>query len=502
MTWSFTPHWPTQAGKIRCNDSNAAVMANANSNTVPLCVDLDGTLVRSDMLIESILILARQSPWSLFKLPHWLIKGKSVLKHEVAQRCDLSDAVVPYNQEVIDYVTNERSKRKAVLVTGSHHSIAELVQQQTGLFDEIKGSDESVNLTSHRKGEWLVSEFGEQGFDYIGNDSDDLNVWPLAREAMVVSRPNGIVSKTSQTFSKIFELPSTNVKDYLSLLRVHQWSKNVLVLVPFALDQRFGDWPSTFAILLAFFAMCLLASLTYIVNDMLDLQADRQNETKAKRALPSTRITLEEGAKIGLLLALAVVILGFFLPAAFNLILLCYTAMTLSYSFVLKRYVILDVCMIAALHTLRVVGGTVAIAAEWSFWLLAFSMFIFFSLALAKRVAELINLQKANKEKTLGRDYRVSDLPVLISTGVSTGYLSVLIVALYINSDKVRVMYNTPDFLWLVCPILMYWIGRLWMITARGEMHEDPIIFAMRDRTSLDIAGVVAVVVVAAKLIG
>ncbi len=417
-------------------------------------------------------------------------------------RCNLADAVIPYNEEVKAFVESERQHRTTVLVTGSHSTIADKVANDTQLFDLVKGSDIDTNLTSHRKRDWLVKEFGEKGFDYIGNDTDDLNVWPAARNALVVSAPTGITSKTNQTFTKVFETSQSKAMDYFSLLRVHQWSKNVLVLVPFALDQRFGDWSATLSILIAFLAMCLLASLTYIVNDMLDLQADRQNPTKAKRALPSTRVSLLQGAKVIGLLLLAVVILSFFLPAAFNLILLSYALMTLSYSFVFKRYVILYVCMIAALHTLRVVGGTVAIAAEWSFWLLAFSMFIFFSLALAKRVAELINLQKDNKERTIGRDYRVSDLPVLIATGVSTGYLSVLIVALYINSDKVRVMYSTPEFLWLVCPILMYWIGRLWMITARGEMHEDPIIFAMRDRTSLDIAGLVAVIVIASKLVG
>ena len=477
-------------------------MTSINSNAVPLCVDLDGTLVRSDMLIESVLMMAKQNPASLLMLPFWLLKGKSHLKHQVALRADLSQAVIPYNQEIVDFVRAEKGRRKTVLVTGSHHTIATLVQEQTDIFDEVKGSSEDVNLTGPRKRDWLVDEYGEQGFDYIGNDTDDLHVWPSANQSMVVSAPDGIAAKTDLSFSKVFEVSGSKAADFFSLLRVHQWSKNVLILVPFALDQRFGDWPATVSILMAFMAMCLLASLTYIFNDMLDLQADRQNPTKSKRALPSSRISLVTGAKVAVLLLGMVLLLSAFLPYEFNLILLSYTILTLLYSFYFKQVAMLDVCMIAALHTLRVIGGTVAIAAEWSFWLLAFSMFIFFSLALAKRVAELLNLQKANKEVTLGRDYRVGDVPVLLASGVCTGYMSVLIVALYINSDKVRVMYNTPEFLWLVCPILMYWIGHIWMKTARGEMHEDPIIFAMRDRASLDIVGLVAVVVIAAKLIG
>jgi len=476
-------------------------MSSTKNAEVPLCVDLDGTLVNTDLLFESALMLIRQEPVCVFKLPIWLLKGKANLKHQIAKRVDLSSAIIPYNQDVIDFVKSQRSQRPTVLVTGSHQSIADLVGAQTELFDRVQGSDETVNLTNHRKRDWLLKEYGENGFDYIGNDTDDLQVWPAAREAMAVSTPNGITTQSAQSFSKVFNKTPSSAKDFLSLLRVHQWSKNVLILVPFLLDQRFGDWPATLSIVLAFLAMCLLASMTYIFNDMLDLQADRLNATKAKRALPSGKISLATGIKTMAVLLLLLLAICLFLPAAFNLILLSYLLLTLLYSFYWKQVAMLDVCTIAALHTIRVIGGTVAIQAQWSFWLLAFSMFIFFSLALAKRGAELINLKNAGKSSTVGRDYRVADIPVITASGISTGYLSVLIVALYINSDKVRVMYSTPEFLWLVCPVLMYWIGRIWMKTSRGEMHEDPIIFAMRDRVSLDTVGLMAVIVLAAKFI-
>jgi len=474
-------------------------MNSANNSTVPLCVDLDGTLVRSDMLIESCLMLIRQQPGAIFKLPGWLLGGKANLKHQIASRVDFSAATIPYNQEVVEFIRQERSNRQTVLVTGSDQRIADIVAEETDLFDCARGSDSEVNLTSKNKRDWLVEEFGENGFDYIGNDEDDLSVWPSSRNALVVSPSNGIAKTESISFSHVFDSHKTQFRDYLSLLRVHQWSKNGLILVPFVLDQRFGDWPATVAILLAFFAMSLLASITYIFNDMLDLQADRLNATKAKRALASGRVGLFLGAKTMVVLAVGLFICMAFLPMQFNLVLLSYLLLTLLYSFYFKQAVILDVCVIAALHTMRVIAGTVAIAATWSFWLLAFSMFIFFSLALAKRVAELMNLQKSGQEKTIGRDYRVADLPVLVASGVSTGFLSVLVVALYINSEKVSVMYSTPEILWLVCPVLMYWIGRLWMITSRGDMHEDPIIFAIKDRVSFDAIGLMAVVVIGAK---
>ena len=476
-------------------------MDSAANNTVPLCVDLDGTLVRSDMLIESCLMLIRQRPGTIFKLPGWLLGGKANLKHQIASRVDFSNATIPYNQDVVDFVREARADRQTVLVTGSDQRIADIVAEETELFDCVRGSDANVNLTSKNKRDWLVNEFGENGFDYIGNDEDDLSVWPSSRNALVVSPANGIAKSDSISFSHVFDTHKTQFRDFLSLLRVHQWSKNGLILVPFVLDQRFGDWPATIAILLAFLAMSLLASITYIFNDMLDLQADRLNETKAKRALASGRIGLFLGAKTMVVLAIALGICMAFLPMQYNLVLLSYLLLTLLYSFNFKQVVILDVCVIAALHTLRVIAGTVAISATWSFWLLAFSMFIFFSLALAKRVAELMNLQKSGQDNTIGRDYRVGDLPVLLASGISTGFLSVLIVALYINSEKVSVMYSIPEFLWLVCPVLLYWIGRLWMITGRGEMHEDPIIFAIKDRISFNAIGLMAVAVLAAKFL-
>ncbi len=477
------------------------VMTLSENSSIPLCVDLDGTLVRSDMLFESTLMLVRQHPACMLKFPFWLARGKANLKAQIAARVNLSSASIPYNEEILAFVREQRATRKTVLVTGSHQSIADIVADQTQAFDQIQGSSEQVNLTNSNKRDWLVQEFGENGFDYIGNDSDDLVVWPASRQALAVSTPQGIARTSGQDFERVFETDDFGIKDLLSLIRVHQWSKNALVLVPFALDQRIGDWPATFAIVLAFFAMSFLASMTYILNDMLDLQADRLNETKKHRAMASGKVPLLVGIKAMIALGIAVCVCAFFLPAQFNLILVAYLLSTLWYSFYLKRVMMLDVCMIAALHTLRIIAGTLAIAAAWSFWLLAFSMFIFFSLAMAKRVSELMNLQAAGVEKTVGRDYLVADLPVLTACGVATGFISVLVVALYINSEKVSEMYSTPQFLWLVCPILMYWIGRLWMKTGRGEMHEDPIIFAMRDKVSLETVVLMMIVVGAAAFV-
>lgn len=473
----------------------------STSNRRILCVDLDGTLVHTDLLLESLLCLLRSQPVCIFLVPFWLLRGKAYLKTEIASRVDFGDAKLPLNQDVISYIREARqSGAYVVLVTGSHQSLADAVARGAAesLFDEVQGTTGDINLTNVRKRDWLVERFGEKGFDYIGNEKDDLAVWQDADKALAVSSKNGIVARTTIEFDTIFEVPMVTWRDYLSLIRVHQWSKNVLILVPFFLDGRLSDGSAIIAITLAFFAMSLLASATYILNDMFDLQSDRQNTIKSKRVLASGRVPLSVGFKVIAMLLLAVFLLMFFLPIGFNLILGVYTVTTLLYSFDLKERAMVDVIVLAGLHTIRVVAGTLVIAAAWSFWLLAFSMFIFFSLALAKRVAELVNLEREGKVFPVGRNYTVADIPVLQSMGIVSGFLSVLVVALYINGEKVEKVYHQPMLLWLACPILMYWIGRLWLISARGYMHEDPIVFVMRDGISrVTVLLVVAVIALA-----
>jgi len=459
-------------------------MSDAIDSPVPLCVDLDGTLLRTDLLHESFLTLLREQPLQACRAPFWLAAGKARLKSEIAARVDFSAAELPYREEVVELIERERVHRPTILVTGTHQSLADVIGERSQLFDEVHGSNEHVNLTAERKRDWLVSRFGEGGFDYVGNDRDDLKVWPSARKCFAVSSKDGVAGDSAIVFEPLIDDPAPGLRDYLGLMRIHQWSKNALIVVPFLLDQRFGDLSAAIAVLLGLLAMGFLASATYIVNDLLDLQADRRNATKGQRALPSGRIPIARGLLVMGALAATSLAITLFLPLLFGLALATYLVLTLLYSFLLKRRPVIDVIMLAALHTLRVIAGTLVIAAEWSFWLLAFSMFVFFSLAIAKRVAELTNLARAGRSDAMGRGYTVADLPFLTSMGISTGYLSVLVVALYINGEKVVRVYSQPMLLWLLCPVLMYWIGHIWLKTARGEMHEDPIVFALKDQAS------------------
>lgn len=446
------------------------------------------------MLFECALRLLKSNPFIVFQMLLWLRQGKAVLKREVVSRVELDSTMFPYNSEIIDFIARSKSDRKTVLVTGSDQAIANFVAVDTDLFDVAKGSDGKTNLTAHNKREWLIQEFGVNGFDYIGNDGDDLVVWADSNKALLAGDFENTSKFPNVNFSKIFYVPNPSIKDYLNLIRVHQWSKNALVFIPFLLDKAVQSWANLVLILLAFLAMSLLASMTYIINDMLDLSADRSNDTKMNRALASCKVPILQGVLVAGVLFLMVCMLALVLPLNFNLILLLYLISTLYYSFELKRRIILDVCTIAVLHTLRIVAGLLAVEAAWSFWLLAFSMFIFFSLAVAKRVSELTNLKVSEREASTNRGYYIQDIPILSGVGVSTGFISVLVIALFIHSEEVAENYSQPILLWLLCPLLMYWIGRLWLITGRGNLHEDPIVFALKDRLSIYIVAAVILV--------
>ena len=476
------------------------ISMNTSSKTVPLCVDLDGTLIKTDLLFESLLKLIKQNPFAIFLVFIWLLKGKAHLKSQIAQRIDIAANTLPYNKEVIEYI--KLNSRKAILVTGSNWRLAAEVAEYLGIFHDVIASDEHINLTKATKRDHLIDRFGQNGFDYIGNDKDDWAVWTAARNVLIVSKDNKYLKETKKIFTpaKVFKLPSITFRDFIKAIRVHQWVKNFLIFIPFLLEHQLNNFANLQVLVLGFFCLSLLASCTYIINDLLDLESDRQNETKKLRAFASGKLSIKQGLAIMVLLFATVIATAPLLPLPFVLVLGAYFISTLSYSLYFKSIAMLDVCVLASLYTLRVIGGGIAINSELSFWLLAFSMFFFLSLALAKRVSELENLKQQQRQSSKGRAYQVIDLPMLTSAGVSSGILSIAVVALYINGEKVLQMYPLPQALWLICPLLLYWIGRVWMITARGEMHEDPILFAIRDHTSI-LTAFFAVLVILSALV-
>lgn len=473
------------------------------STDIPLCVDLDGTLVNTDTLIESFAKNFTDDPIRTLLSTRHLKQGKAQFKHHVARNVQLDASTLPYNADVVDFIRREKPSRKIVLVTGANVQIAQKVSSHLGLFDEIYASDEHTNLTRQNKQALLETKFGNAGFDYIGNDTDDLAVWPSARKAMVVSSEGAFLNQVREQFKphKEFITNKASVRDWLKFIRIHQWSKNLLIFVPFLLDHRFSQSIDLFTSTVAFLAFSLLASATYIVNDFLDIESDRKNSTKSKRALASSTIGILPALGVAALLLAISILLSAFLPGRFGLVLASYFLLTMLYSFYLKSMLMIDVCALAALHTVRIIAGTVVIQAAWSFWLLAFSMFFFLSLAIAKRVSELENIKAENKMNPSSRDYKVSDIDILISAGISSGFISVLVISLYVNSDKVKQAYEIPEVLWLICPLLLYWVGRLWILTSRGQMHEDPIVFALTDRISLAVLLLIGIIFLTAVIL-
>lgn len=469
----------------------------------PLVVDLDGTLLRTDLLIETGLVFFRDQPHRFLAPLQWLARGKACLKHELANAADLDVAVLPYDESVLGFLARERKEgRKTVLATASHHRLAEQVATHLGLFDDVIATESQRNLSSQTKRDVLVDRFGERGFDYIGNSRDDLPVWGAAREAYVVNASRSVVRR-AQAFGNVAAVLRSHratLRDWSKAFRLHQWLKNLLIFIPLLAAHQYTDWSSVLDAAVAFLTFGLCASSVYILNDLLDLRDDRHHARKRLRPFAAGRLSIQSGLVTFPLLLIAAFALGaWLLPTSFVLGLACYYALTLAYSLWLKRRVVIDVIALAALYTLRIIVGAVALAIPLSFWLLAFSMFLFLSLALVKRYAELFHLraQSAN-DKARGRGYFAADLPMIASLGAASGYMAVMVLALYVNDVQTAQLYRHQKIIWLACPLLLIWISRVWMLAHRGEMNEDPVIFAVRDRLSLSVGALVALVFLAA----
>jgi 4-hydroxybenzoate polyprenyltransferase len=453
----------------------------------PLVVDLDGTLVETDLLIESIVRLLREEPLALLALPGWLLKGRAYLKREVAQRVELDPTLLPYRSALLEYVRTERDTgRKVILATASDEGLANQVATHLGCFDQVLASDGITNLSGERKRARLVEQFGERGFDYVGNESRDLAVWSAARKAIVVNsspRLQRAVAKVTDSESAFVDR-GASLREYVSALRPEHWLKNLLVFVPVFAAHLFFSPVLVTRTVIAFAAFCCCASGGYLINDLLDLQADRRHPQKRLRPFASGRLPLAYGLLMApALLALSALLAGMLSPLVLGFLLL-YVAMTLAYSLRLKRVALLDIVVLASLYTLRVVAGSAAIAVWPSVWLLGFSMFLFVSLAFVKRYAELIIMRDVDGDHATARGYRLSDAELLASKGTASGYAAVLVLALYIASGAVKALYSRHQLIWFVCPLLLYWLGYLWLIAHRGQMYHDPLVFALRNRTS------------------
>jgi 4-hydroxybenzoate polyprenyltransferase len=465
----------------------------------PIVVDLDGTLIRSDVLVESGFAFLKSAPHRFYEPFVWLARGgKAVLKSRLAAETNIDVTILPYDDDLVEWLKEaRRSGRSLVLATASHERFAIEIASHLDLFDRVLATNEEVNLSSCKKRDALIAAYGEKGFDYMGNSHDDVAVWEAADRAYVVNPLPGVkrAARKQGNVERVFENHPPGLKVWAKSLRLHQWLKNALIFVPLLAGHFLGDLHRVFLSLMAFVAFGMCASSVYLLNDLLDLEDDRHHPVKRRRPLASGAMPLLTGMAITpVLLFGAIAISLLLLPWRFGAVLTCYYVLTLAYSIVLKRRVMVDVVVLAALYTARIVAGTAAIAAHLTFWLLAFSMFIFLSLALVKRYAELHSMKQRGLMKTRGRGYVASDLSLISSLGTSSGYLAVLVLALYIQDRGTTMLYRHPQIIWLACPLLLYWISRTWIIAHRGGMHDDPIVFAAKDRTSLAVVALCGII--------
>lgn len=461
-----------------------------------VCVDLDGTLVATDTAVENLLLFVRRFPLRVLELPLWLARGKAYLKHRLSKAAEIPVERLPYRATVIEWLRERKSEGSSiVLATGADVRIASRVAAHLGLFDEVHASDGETNLVGRRKAGFLRERYGR--FLYVGDSRVDLPVWEAAENAVVFGSRNlrDLVARSGKPALLLQAQPGQPLwNSWLRAIRVHHWSKNVLVFLPLFTSHRIAEGPLLRQALAAFFGFSFAASAAYLLNDLLDLPADRAHKGNTNRPFASGALPITAApAAIALLLILAA-LCSLWLPPAAGTILAMYFVLTLGYSFSWKSIPALDAVLLACFYLMRILFGGVVTGIRISIWLLAFSLFLFLSLALMKRLTELRS-GKAGQSTETYRGYRPTDAGLLAALAGASGYLSVLLLALYINSPEAALLYRKPAFLWVVCLVLVFWVSRTALLSNRGELHTDPVVFAFTDRASLACGAAAALLV-------
>jgi 4-hydroxybenzoate polyprenyltransferase/phosphoserine phosphatase len=472
--------------------------SGSGSTRVPLCVDLDGTLVKSDTLVDSLLVMLRTRPALLFKLPGRLLHGKAAFKAFVTESISLDVLHLPYHRDLLHFLQQERAQgRDLYLTTGADQRLAQRVAAHLGVFRGVLGSDGTTNLTGGNKLDRLRGQLGPGGFSYIGNARADLPLLAHATEPMVANPSLGLrMGMRARGIRPAREFVERE-HSLFKAIRLHQWAKNLLLFVPLLLSHRLSlvTFPTA---LTAFFCFSFTASATYIVNDLLDIETDRRHARKRQRPFASGDLGAIAGLSIVAVFLLLAVVAGRHLPVAFHSWLLFYLVATLAYTLYLKRLALVDVLVLAGLYTLRLLAGGAATQTPISHWLAGFSIFLFLSLAFVKRFAELENLRASNAPAKNGRGYLVADIEQMRSFGTASAFATVVVFANYISGRDVTILYRDPKLLWLIVPLMILWLCRVWLLASRGELSEDPVLFAITDKMSLLIGAVVAIIVLLA----
>jgi 4-hydroxybenzoate polyprenyltransferase len=497
-----------------------AGLNGAAASVLPLCVDLDGTLVKSDTLLDTVVVLARQSPGSLLKFPAWVAEGKAAFKQRVSQLAEIDVERLPYNRPLLEYLRQEHAGGRAIwLATGADTLLAERVASHLRIFQGVLASDGNTNLTGHNK----LGAFRErfpQGFSYVGNARPDVPLLTHCVAPMVANPRRGLLAGLRSAGvrpARTFADAASPLQAWVRAIRLHQWAKNVLIFLPLLLAHVRAAGPVA-ATVMAYLSFGLAASATYIMNDLLDLEADRHHARK-RRPFAAGDLSPITGVVTSAIFFAGALALAIMLPHVLTSLspgfvqngrgqfiawLAVYAGTTMAYSLRLKQVALVDVIVLSGLYTVRLLAGSAAAGVEISPWLAAFSIFFFLSLAFVKRFAELESVREgsdgAAAPAVKGRGYRVSDLEQVRSFGTASGCASVVVFALYIGLNAARELYPHYGRLWLLVPVMLLWLFRLWLQASRGELHEDPVVYAITDKRSLLLGVVVGGIVLSAAL--
>jgi 4-hydroxybenzoate polyprenyltransferase len=450
--------------------------------------------------METLAAVVRERPLLLFVLPFWLTRGRASLKRELASRARVDAALLPYDENLVAELRHQSAAgRTVVLATAADELVARRIADHLGFFDEVIASDGVTNLKRDTKARALTARFGEQGFDYVGGDRDDLPIWRHAHGALVVGSAPALMRQLATLGIAVRGTErDPSAPALMRALRVYQWAKNLLVFVPLLTAHRLLHGESVAAAMLAFISFSFVASAVYLANDLTDLEDDRRHPLKRRRALASGELPIASAIALAPVLLAAATLVSVLLPWEFGALLLAYVAVNLAYSLGLKRVALVDVFVLAGLYTLRILAGAAAIEVAVSDWLLAFSSFLFLSLALVKRSTEVAGALSRDEERVGGRGYVAQDGTLLAALGIASGYLSVLVFALYITSPQVTMLYRSPGLLWFAVPLFLYWISRMWLLAHRGRLQEDPLLFSLGDPASYTVGIAILMLMIAA----
>jgi 4-hydroxybenzoate polyprenyltransferase len=476
-------------------------MPYSDRRSVPLCVDLDGTLIKSDLLVESLARLLKQKPWLVLLVPFWCLRGRAALKRNMARQVSIDIASLPYNLPLLEWLNVQKANnRELLLVTAADESLAIQVADHLGLFDRVFASDGRQNLKGKRKLEFLRQQIHGE-FEYAGNSWSDLSIWQYSLNAITVGVSPSLLKRVRKYAPAAisFDGRTGSLKSWLSALRVHQWSKNILVFVPLIMSHQFLHAKLVLECSLYFLLFSLCSSAQYILNDLLDLEADRHHVTKRHRPFASGDLPLAMGFVTAPILLAVSLLTALLLSKIAAATMLVYFVLSFSYSLYFKRVVLLDVFMLSGLYTLRIIAGHLVTGILFSPWLLSFAFFLFLSLAFSKRWEELSLVQRTNS-RIVGRGYHAEDIAQINVFGVCSAFLSSVVFLLYLQSDKVRELYRHPLLLWPLCPVYLYWVGRLWILSSRGETGNDPLMFVLKDRVTYAIVAIACILMMAAAI--